>query len=43
MTKCRYAKSCLNYREDSFTCNSDYTAQDDCGIFKQRRQGDIDK
>ena len=35
LKRCRYAKICDGYSEESFTCNNDYEALDYCGVFNK--------
>jgi hypothetical protein len=36
--KCKYKKTCENYRKNSYTCNKRHTTRY-CGIFKGKEDG----
>ncbi len=35
MKKCKYHKTCIGYRQEDYTCQSDYEAHDYCGYYKE--------
>ena len=43
MSKCKYHKTCKGYKENDFTCQSDYEADDYCGHYKKFEEERLSK
>ena len=43
MSKCKYHKTCKGYKENDFTCNSDYEADGYCGVYNIKERERLSK